>query len=57
MYISLRINLLILRAISRGLRGGSNLLVDLNQNAFRGYECDPWSTTQAETSYVEFLFW
>ena len=50
MYIPLRINFMILRAISRGLRGGSNLLVVFLNNC---YESDLWSTTQVETSLVE----
>ena len=44
---------LIPRAISRGLCGGSNLLVALNRfdlMFFKGYECDPRSATQVETS-------
>ena len=41
--ISLRITVMLRIAISRGLRGGSNLLAVLNENSFKGYECVPWS--------------
>ena len=50
MYISLRIYVMILRAISHGLRDGSNLLVVFYWTYFKGYESDPWSKTQVETS-------
>ena len=48
-HVSLRIRVEIPRAISRGLRGGSNLLVVLHQHSFEGYAYELWSTTQIET--------